>query len=729
MAWSQFKLFSQESSMSLVEEKLIIPEPDFISGLNSEQKKAVMNIDGPLLVLSGAGTGKTKVLTTRLANIIHSRKASISNILCVTFTNKAAFEMKSRVEKILKQPVEGMSIGTFHSIGAKFLRKHSNLIDIKNDFTILDTEDQLRLVKQVISLLDLDPKIFVPKSFLYMIDQMKNYGLSYDEIGNHEFEHKTKGKLSKVYKLYQQRLKIYNSVDFGDLILLPLKILRQNSEISDLYNKKFKYILVDEYQDTNAAQYMLLRLLSSERKNICCVGDEDQSIYGWRGAQLKNILNFEDDFKGAQIIRLEQNYRSTGNILDAASSLISENKERIGKKLWTSDPTGEPVEVINLENDQMEAFFVSERIVNLQNTGIKLSKMAILTRASFQFKDLEDRFIRENIKYKVVGGLRFYERAEIKDALAFFRLLIKSDDNLSFERIINIPKRGLGSVFLRKLNDFAKKNNLSLLDSLRKYLETETLSKSPSDNIIKFLIILDKHKDMLKNQDHFEVAGSLLDDIGYTDMLKNEKTIESEGRLENLKKLVIDIRSRSTLNEFLDEVSLLTDVSNESEGTEKISIMTLHSAKGLEFDYIFLPGWEEGIFPNQRSLDENGNKGLEEERRLAYVGITRARKKLSISFVNFRKQYNYNIYRSIPSRFLSELPKKNCELKLNQSLKEKRLKKIDHIKSNEFAVGTLVKHDDFGEGKVLGINGKKLQVKFEKFEEIMSIFSDFVKKQ
>ena len=715
--------------MSLVEEKLIIPEPDFISGLNSEQKKAVMNMDGPLLVLSGAGTGKTKVLTTRLANIIHSRKASISNILCVTFTNKAAFEMKSRVEKILKQPVEGMSIGTFHSIGAKFLRKHSSLIDIKNDFTILDTEDQLRLIKQVISFLDLDPKIFVPKSFLYMIDQMKNYGLSYDEITNHEFEHKTKGKLSKVYKLYQQRLKTYNSVDFGDLILLPLKILRQNSEISDFYNKKFKYILVDEYQDTNAAQYMLLRLLSSERKNICCVGDEDQSIYGWRGAQLKNILNFENDFKGAQIIRLEQNYRSTGNILDAASSLISENKERIGKKLWTSDPTGEPVEVINLENDEMEAFFVSEKIVNLQNIGIKLSKMAILTRASFQFKDLEDRFIRENIKYKVVGGLRFYERAEIKDALAFFRLLIKSDDNLSFERIINIPKRGLGSVFLRKLNDFAKKNNLSLLDSLRKYLETETLSKGPRDNITMFLKVLDKHKEMLKNKDHFEVAGALLDDIGYTDMLKNEKTIESEGRLENLKKLVVDIRSRSTLNEFLDEVSLLTDVSNEREGTEKISIMTLHSAKGLEFDYVFLPGWEEGIFPNQRSLDENGNKGLEEERRLAYVGITRARKKLSISFVNFRKQYNYNIYRSIPSRFLSELPKKNCELKLNQSLKEKRTKKIDHIKSNEFSVGTLVKHDDFGEGKVLGINGKKLQVKFKKFEEIMSIFSDFVKKQ
>ena len=465
-----------------------------------------------------------------------------------------------------------------------------------------------------------------------------------------------------------------------------------------------------------------------DNEKVLYISTHQYPYYPGSGSE-KEKGYFENDFKGAQIIRLEQNYRSTGNILDAASSLISENKERIGKKLWTTDSTGEPVEVINLENDEMEAFFVSEKIVNLQNVGIKLSKMAILTRASFQFKDLEDRFIRENIKYKVVGGLRFYERAEIKDALAFFRLLIKSDDNLSFERIINIPKRGLGSVFLRKLNDFAKKNNLSLLDSLRKYLETETLSKGPRDNITMFLKVLDKHKEMLKNKDHFEVAGALLDDIGYTDMLKNEKTIESEGRLENLKKLVVDIRSRSTLNEFLDEVSLLTDVSNEREGTEKISIMTLHSAKGLEFDYVFLPGWEEGIFPNQRSLDENGNKGLEEERRLAYVGITRARKKLSISFVNFRKQYNYNVYRSIPSRFLSELPKKNCELKLNQSLNEKRINKIDHIKSSEFSVGTLVKHDDFGEGKVLGINGKKLQVKFKKFEEIMSIFSDFVKKQ
>ena len=661
--------------MNSLNEKLVIPEPDFIAGLNHQQKKAVMNTEGPLLVLSGAGTGKTKVLTTRLANIIYSKKAFISNILCVTFTNKAAFEMKSRVERILKNPVEGMSIGTFHSIGAKFLRKHSQTIDIKNDFTILDSEDQLRLIKQVVSMLDLDPKIFVPKSFLYMIDQMKNFGLSSNEISNHDYEQQTKGKLSEIYTLYQKRLKDYNSVDFGDLILLPMKILRNNSQILETYQKKIKYILVDEYQDTNAAQYMLLRLLSGEKQNICCVGDEDQSIYAWRGAQLKNILNFENDFRGAQIVRLEQNYRSTGNILEAASSIISENKERIGKKLWTVDPIGEPLEIVNLENDEMEAVFVSEKINRLKESGVSLSKIAILTRASFQFKDLEDRFIRENLKYKVVGGLRFYERAEVKDALAFFRVLINDNDNLSLERILNVPKRGLGPAFLKKLYDLSKKEKVSLFQSLKIFFETKNLTKSNFDSIKNFIAIYDKHSAMLKNNEHFEVSGSLLDDLGYIEMFQNEKTIESEGRLENLKKLIVDIKSRGTLNEFLDEVSLLTDVSNERESNEKISLMTLHSAKGLEFDYVFLPGWEEGIFPNQRNLDENGNKGLEEERRLAYVGITRAKKKLNISFVNFRKQYNYNFYRSIPSRFLSELPKKNCELILNKNIIEKPKKK------------------------------------------------------
>ena len=709
-------------------EKIKLPDLDFLSTLNSQQKNAVLNTEGPLLVLSGAGTGKTKVLTTRLANIIYTRKGSIKDILCVTFTNKAAFEMKMRVEKILKMPVEGMFIGTFHSIGAKFLRRHANLINLKNDFTILDSEDQLRLLKQVINSLDLDTKLHLPKSYLYMIDQLKNQGLSHSEISNHEFEHKTSGKLSSVYSMYQDRLKNFNSVDFGDLIMLPLEILKKEKDLLFNYQKKFKYILVDEYQDTNASQYMLLRLLSGKKKNICCVGDEDQSIYGWRGAQLKNILNFENDFNGAKIIRLEQNYRSSGNILNAASSLISENKERIGKKLWTSDPSGETVDVVNLENDEMEAVFVADQIKKLVEKGINLSKVAILTRASFQFKDIEDRFIRENLKYKVVGGLRFYERSEIKDALAFFRLLINSQDNLAFERIINIPKRGIGAVFIKNLYKFSTEKKMSLYESLKLFVNSGKIQKSVEKNINNFLVIFKRHKEMLGSENHSDVAGSLLDDIGYTEMLQNEKTIESEGRLENLKKLVVDIKNRRSLDEFLEEVSLLTENVNQKDIQDKTSLMTLHSAKGLEFDYVFLPGWEEGIFPNQRNIDEYGNKGLEEERRLAYVGITRARKKLFISFVNFRKQYNYNLYRSIPSRFVSELPKKSCNLIFEKSTLKSDRKAFKILSNNNFSIGDFVLHSEFGKGKILGINGKKLQIKFESNSGIVNIFSDFVTK-
>ena len=709
-------------------EKIKLPDLDFLSTLNSQQKNAVLNTEGPLLVLSGAGTGKTKVLTTRLANIIYTRKGSIKDILCVTFTNKAAFEMKMRVEKILKMPVEGMFIGTFHSIGAKFLRRHANLINLKNDFTILDSEDQLRLLKQVINSLDLDTKLHLPKSYLYMIDQLKNQGLSHSEISNHEFEHKTSGKLSTVYSMYQDRLKNFNSVDFGDLIMLPLEILKKEKDLLFNYQKKFKYILVDEYQDTNASQYMLLRLLSGKKKNICCVGDEDQSIYGWRGAQLKNILNFENDFNGAKIIRLEQNYRSSGNILNAASSLISENKERIGKKLWTSDPSGETVDVVNLENDEMEAVFVADQIKKLVEKGINLSKVAILTRASFQFKDIEDRFIRENLKYKVVGGLRFYERSEIKDALAFFRLLINSQDNLAFERIINIPKRGIGAVFIKNLYKFSTEKKMSLYESLKLFVNSGKIQKSVEKNINNFLVIFKRHKEMLGSENHSDVAGSLLDDIGYTEMLQNEKTIESEGRLENLKKLVVDIKNRRSLDEFLEEVSLLTENVNQKDIQDKTSLMTLHSAKGLEFDYVFLPGWEEGIFPNQRNIDEYGNKGLEEERRLAYVGITRARKKLFISFVNFRKQYNYNLYRSIPSRFVSELPKKSCNLIFEKNTLKSDRKAFKILSNNNFSIGDFVLHNEFGKGKILGINGKKLQIKFESNSGIVNIFSDFVTK-
>jgi DNA helicase-2/ATP-dependent DNA helicase PcrA len=714
--------------MNFKKKRISIPEPDFVTNLNEQQRIAVSETNGPLLVLSGAGTGKTKVLTTRLANLIYKRLAKTNEILAVTFTNKAALEMKQRVEKILNIPVEGMFIGTFHSIGVRFLRKHSDLVNLKNDFTILDTSDQLRLLKQVISFLNLDEKRYVPKNFLYMIDQAKNLGLFPEDINNHEFEVKTDGKFGMIYKAYQERLKNFNSVDFGDLITLPVKLFKKNPEIQNFYQKKFKYILVDEYQDTNGAQYMLLRLLTGERRNICCVGDEDQSIYGWRGAQLKNILNFDRDFVDAKIIRLEQNYRSTGNILKTASSLISENEERIGKDLWTSDSNGEPVKILNLENDEAEALYIAREIRNLVKNKVKLSDIAILTRASFQFKDIEDRFLKEGIKYRVVGGLRFYERAEIKDALSYFRLLINKSDNLAFERIINIPKRGMGKAFIQRLYEFSNEENTSLFEALDRLVDLKDMKNQQLSKSKQFLQILNNHRKMLEKDNHSEVAGSLLEEVGYIEMLQADKTPEADGKLENLKKLVSDIKNRNSIYEFLEEVSLLTDILSNSDGLEKISLMTLHSAKGLEFNYVFLPGWEEGIFPNQRSLDENGNKGLEEERRLGYVGITRARRNLYISYVNFRKQYNYSIYRSIPSRFLSELPDENCKV-LKISTKEKGDKqKLSSLVNTKFNIGDKVSHDQFGKGLVLGIYDDQLHIRFENDDKITKIFSDYVKK-
>ena len=707
--------------------KLKITEPDFLKNLNTQQKKAVTDLDGPTLVLSGAGTGKTKVLTTRLANVIFTRRAKVSEILCVTFTNKAATEMKQRVENLLQSPVEGMYIGTFHSVGVRILRKHSEKLDLKNDFTILDKDDQLRLIKQVIVNMNLDVKTYVPKNFVYMIDQLKNQGFSYDEIENHQFEIESGNKLSKVYKNYQERLRNFNSVDFGDLILLPLVLFKNNSDLLVFYQNKFKYILVDEYQDTNSTQYMLLRLLAGSKRNICCVGDEDQSIYGWRGAQLKNILNFEIDFEGAKIIRLEQNYRSTGNILGAATSLISENKERIGKKLWTNDPSGQPVKIINLENDALEAVFISKKIFELEKDSVHLSRIAILTRASFQFKDIEDRFIKEGIKYKVVGGLRFYERKEIKDAISFFKVLINKEDNLSLERILNVPKRSFGPSSLKKLYEVSNKNSISLFNSIPLALEKKIFTKSVNQNLSHFFKLLEQYTTMLENSSHFEVAGALLDDVGYTEMLQKEKTPESEGRLENLKKLVIDIKNRDSIFDFLEEVSLLTDNLDDNKSQDKISLMTLHSAKGLEFDYVFLPGWEEGIFPNQRNIDENGSKGLEEERRLGYVGITRARKALFISYANLRKQYNYSFYRSLPSRFLSELPKGNCQIIPFVEVKQPISASIDYV-SEKFKIGDNVYHEQFGVGKVLGINNQKLQIRFQNKAEIIKIFDNYVKK-
>ena len=467
-------------------EKVNLPELDFLKDLNSEQKQAVLHNDGPLLVLSGAGTGKTKVLTTRLANLIFARNANVNEIFAVTFTNKAAFEMKMRVESLIKKPVEGMYIGTFHSIGVRLLRKHAELSALKSDFTILDTDDQLRLIKQVLSLLDLDLKKYIPKNYLYFIDSLKNHGYSYNEISSHEFESFSNGKLSQIYEMYQNRLNTFNSVDFGDLILRPVNILRENAEVLEFYRKKFKYVLVDEYQDTNTAQYMLLRLITNKENNICCVGDEDQSIYGWRGAELKNILNFERDFDNSNIIRLEQNYRSTGNILKTASSIISENTERIGKKLWTSDKDGDPVLIRNFEDDDFEAIFIAQKIKEFKKKGISLTNIAILTRASFQFKDIEDRFLKENIKYRVVGGLRFYERAEIKDAMAYFRILINKSDNLSLERILNTPKRGLGKALIKNLYDIVQKKNVSLYESLKLLILSGTSNSSQKKKYSEF---------------------------------------------------------------------------------------------------------------------------------------------------------------------------------------------------------------------------------------------------
>tara|TARA_B100000963_G_scaffold254871_1_gene223494 strand:+ start:291 stop:2426 length:2136 start_codon:yes stop_codon:yes gene_type:complete len=708
--------------------KIKLPEPDFLNSLNQQQKHAVLNTEGPLLVLSGAGTGKTKVLTSRLANIIYKGKAKMSEIFCVTFTNKAAYEMKTRVEKMLSHPIEGMFIGTFHSIGLRFLRRNSELVGLKKDFTILDKDDQLRLVKQVISLENLDPKVYVPKNFLYMIDQIKNAGLETEEINNHKFEIETKGKFKQIYKSYQSRLSNYNSVDFGDLILLPIKLFKENKEILEFYQKKFKYTLVDEYQDTNSAQYMMLRLLTEVNRNLCCVGDEDQSIYGWRGAELKNILNFERDFDNSNIIRLEQNYRSTGNILRTASSIISENKERIGKKLWTSGKDGEPVLIRNFEDDDFEAIFIAQKIKEFEKNGIPLTNVAILTRASFQFKDIEDRFLKENIKYRVVGGLRFYERAEIKDAMAYLRILINKSDNLSLERVLNTPKRGLGKALIKNLYSIVQKKNVSLYESLKLIILSEIPNSSQKKNIQNFISIIERNTSNLKSIQHFEVAGSLLDDVGYTEMLQKEKTPESEGRLENLKKLITDLKNRNSLEEFIEEVSLLNENLNDNDFNEKVSLMTLHSAKGLEFDFVFLPGWEEGIFPNQRNIDEYGNKGLEEERRLAYVGITRAKKELNISYVNFRKQYNYSIYRSIPSRFLSELPEKSCKVfQVIENLNKKNMK-LEQFSNPDFEVGEKVQHKEFGLGIILGISEKKLQIRFENSNEVIKVFSDFVSK-
>lgn len=635
--------------------------PDYLSGLNPEQAEAVESLDGPVLVLAGAGTGKTRVLTTRIAHILSTGRAFPSQILSVTFTNKAAREMKERIGVLVGHAVEGMPwLGTFHSIGVKLLRRHAELVGLRSDFTILDTDDVIRLIKQIIQAEGLDDKRWPAKQFAGMIDGWKNKGLDPAQIPEGDARAFANGKGRELYAAYQNRLRTLNACDFGDLLLHPIRMFRSNPDVLKEYHDKFRYILVDEYQDTNTAQYMWLRLLAQRPKgvpqNVCCVGDDDQSIYGWRGAEVDNILRFEKDFPGAKVIKLERNYRSTEHILGAAAHLIAHNEGRLGKTLFTerTDPDDEKVQVHAAWDSEEEARAVGEEIEQLQRKSHKLNDMAILVRASFQMREFEDRFVTLGLNYRVIGGPRFYERLEIRDAMAYFRLVCQPADDLAFERIVNTPKRGLGDTTIRTLHDYARARDIPMLAAATDIIETDELKPKARKGLFDVVADFRRWQGLLETTVHTELAEQILDESGYTAMWQNDKSAEAPGRLENLKELIRSMEAFESLRGFLEHVSLVMDA-EQNENLDAVSIMTLHSAKGLEFDTVFLPGWEEGLFPHQRALDEGGRSGLEEERRLAYVGITRAKHRCHIWFVSNRRIHG--LWQStLPSRFLDELP-------------------------------------------------------------------------
>ncbi|MGA1802661.1 ATP-dependent helicase [Rhizobium sp. HT1-10] len=635
--------------------------PDYLAGLNPEQTEAVETLEGPLLVLAGAGTGKTRVLTTRIAHILSTNRAFPSQILSVTFTNKAAREMKERVALLVGGAVEGMPwLGTFHSIGVKLLRRHAELVGLTSDFSILDTDDVVRLIKQLIQAEGLDDKRWPAKQFAGMIDGWKNKGLTPPDIAEGDARAFANGKGRELYAAYQARLKTLNACDFGDLLLHPITMFRKNPDVLKEYHQRFRYILVDEYQDTNTAQYMWLRLLAQrpkgEMQNVCCVGDDDQSIYGWRGAEVDNILRFEKDFPGAKVIKLERNYRSTEHILGAAAHLISHNEGRLGKTLFTErrDPDDAKVQVHAAWDSEEEARALGEEIEQLQRGGHALNDMAILVRASFQMREFEDRFVTLGLNYRVIGGPRFYERMEIRDAMAYFRLVCQPADDLAFERIVNTPKRGLGDTTVRALHDYARARNIPMLAAAGDIVETDEMKPKPRKALYDVVMSFRRWQERLENTPHTELAEQILEESGYTDMWKNDKSAEAPGRLDNLKELIRSMDSFESMRGFLEHVSLVMDAET-NENLDAVSIMTLHSAKGLEFKTVFLPGWEEGLFPHQRSLDETGRAGLEEERRLAYVGLTRAKRLCHIWFVSNRRIHG--LWQStLPSRFLDELP-------------------------------------------------------------------------
>ena len=633
----------------------------YLETLNSPQREAVEALDGPVLVLAGAGTGKTRVLTTRLAHLLNTRRAWPGQILAVTFTNKAAREMKSRIGTLIGGVVEGMQwLGTFHALGAKILRRHAELAGLRSDFTILDADDQIRLMKQVIQAADIDEKRWPARQLASLIDSWKNRALTPDQVPKGEGFAFANGKGAELYAAYQARLKTLNAADFGDLLLENLRIFREQPEVLDDYQRRFAYILVDEYQDTNVAQYLWLRLLARGHRNICCVGDDDQSIYGWRGAEVHNILKFETDFPGAKVIRLEQNYRSTPHILQAASGLITANQGRLGKTLWTDLNDGEKVVVKGVWDGEEEARGIGEDIEQHQRQGHHLNEIAILVRASFQMREFEDRFINLGLPYRVIGGPKFYERLEIRDANAYFKLVFQPDNDLAFERIVNKPKRGLGNVALQTLRAAARAQGTSLWRASKAVLETEELKPQARRALARFVEDIERWRKLLSALPHTELAEQILDESGYTEMWQNDKSADAPGRLDNLKELVRSMDQFENMAGYLDHVSLVMD-RPEEEADDRINLMTLHAAKGLEFETVFLPGWEEGLFPHQRALDESGLAGLEEERRLAYVGITRAKQRAKISFAANRRIHNL-WQSSLPSRFIDELPEANVEV-------------------------------------------------------------------
>ena len=633
---------------------------EYLKNLNEQQKEAVSYLNGPLLIVAGAGSGKTKVLTSRIVHIIKQKKAFPNQIIAVTFTNKAAKEMQNRVSKILKKEATGLSwLGTFHSISAKLLRKHAPAVGLKSNYSIIDQDDQVRLVKNICKAENIDIKKISPKYILSIIDNWKNKGWYPEDVILKKKDVFEKGFL-KIYKIYQNKLMDLNACDFGDLILHCVKIFEKNLDIRKLYSKNFKYILVDEYQDTNLIQSKWLNYLAEYNENICCVGDDDQSIYSWRGAEIKNFLKFDKIYENTKIIRLEKNYRSTQNILSVASKLIENNQNRVGKKLYTNSDNGELVSLNCYNNGRDEATGVGDRIEKLKKK-YSLNNISILVRAIFQTREFEERFLKIGLPYRIIGGIKFYERAEIKDCIAYLRIIHQAQDDLSFERIINVPKRSIGDSTIKQINEYAKKNELSLEVASKKLLENNKIKPKTKIGLTSFLNLIDKWRNdfNVKKFGHIKLLQTILDESNYSQMLKNKKDLENENRLENIKELLNAMKEFDNLESFLEHVALATSIDKNWEG-QKVNLMTIHASKGLEFDVVFLPGWEEGLFPHQKSIEEKGEKGLEEERRLAYVGITRAKKLVNISF-SMNRFYQGDWIDSIASRFIDELPNEHLE--------------------------------------------------------------------